>query len=729
MPEPKTLSIRFTRQDGLVQLAVVDAGHQLMLGRDVVCDVRLDGRKVSRRHLRLESRLDGIIVIADAGSHNGTFVNGARVDDVGVSVSAGDLVTAGEWEGKVELSPTRRTLPGMMAAATPLPAMPVSLPGQGDGATDPSYRTRDSQAANVAATPSGAFSPSSLLQPRLPQPVPNAATMQMGSGFMAAVAEAVPAPSPLTPPRATMTPAMLPAVTPLMVPRATQTPVLTPAQNLPQRPTTMVLPMSMRIADQVGPALTPAHGDWGWEDSPVGAVGSDALRAASLDENPIVRRFAETSTSLDFRGLSELPALEGQGSASTSMGMRAPAQAIDGIALRLVFKFTEALQSTDSMDEFLREMCEQLTQAARAKGVVVLLPDEAGVLVPRVVKQRRADEKIQLSRTVIDYVVQNQAALTTEDASADERFARGESVLRFDLKAVLCVPLIRRAHTDVPAAVIGVVYLTRDLPFTNTERDLVAALGHLIAMGLERTRLREEFAAAERTRRSLERFHAPDVVRRLMMDSSQGVHRDGLFLEPLEATVLFCDLAGFTTYCEHHEPEQVGMLLNSYLGTMTETVFAHGGTVDKFIGDAVMCIFGAPFSSGDDALRGVRCAIDMRRNFRALVRSGAVGDDARALDVHIGVNTGKVVAGTVGSPRRMEYTALGDTVNTAARLEGVAKSGQIVIGPLTAALVQDEIGLVAMGPVNLKGKGKGLQVFEVPDNDDDEVDLGIPVDL
>jgi adenylate cyclase len=483
-----------------------------------------------------------------------------------------------------------------------------------------------------------------------------------------------------------------------------------PAQGQ-HRPTTMVLPMSMRIADQVG-GVAPA-GDWGWEDTP---ASPDATRVGKLDENPIVKRFAETSTQLDFRGLSDLPQLDA-GPQNATIGMRAPAQAIDGIALRLVFKVTEALQSADSMDDFLREMCEQLSQAARAKGVVVLLPDDNGALAPRVVKQRRPDEKMQLSRTVIDYVVRNKAALTTEDASADERFARGESVLRFDLKAVLCVPLVKRNADGSAGDVIGVLYLTRDLPFTNTERDLVAALAHLIAMGLERSRLREEFAAAERTRRSLERFHAPDVVRRLMMESSQGVHRDGLFLEPLTATVLFCDLAGFTTFCEHHEPEQVGTLLNSYLGTMTETVFAWGGTVDKFIGDAVMCIFGAPFSSPDDALRAVRCAVDMRRNFRALVRSGAVGEDARALDVHIGVNTGKVVAGTVGSPRRMEYTALGDTVNTAARLEGVARTGQIVIGPATAALVHTQVPLRAMGAHQLKGKGAGVELYEVPDDD------------
>ncbi len=708
MAEPRTLSIRFMRQDGLVQDALVEPGCTLMLGRDVVCDVRLDGRKVSRRHLRLESRSDGIVVVGDAGSHNGTFVNGARVDEVGVSVSQGDLVVAGEWEGRIELSAPRRMVPGIVPLGV-TPVVPLLGRAGGDGLTDPNPKKIP---VDDKTAPAG-FSPS-LLATQAPRP---GATIQLGSGVMGAAAASA-APS---------RPAMIPNIGPAITPRAqpfvpvpsTSTSVspLTPAMT--SRPATMVLPMSMRIADNVGgPSMTPAHGhDWGWQDS--GPVASpDSLRAASLDENPIVRRFAETSTSLDFRGLSDLPALE-VGTASTSMGMRQPAQAIDGIALKLVFKFTEALQSTDSMDEFLREMCEQLTQAARAKAVVVLLPDEHGVLVPRVMKQRRADEKIQLSRTVIDYVVENQAALTTEDASADERFARGESVLRFDLKAVLCVPLVRREHNGAPAAVMGVVYLTRDLPFTNTERDLVAALGHLIAMGLERTRLREEFAAAERTRRSLERFHAPDVVRRLMMDSGQGVHRDGLFLEPLTATVLFCDLAGFTTFCEHHEPEEVGMLLNSYLGTMTETVFAHGGTVDKFIGDAVMCIFGAPFSSGDDAIRGVRCAIDMRRNFRALVRSGAVGDDARGLDVHIGVNTGKVVAGTVGSPRRMEYTALGDTVNTAARLEGVAKSGQIVIGPITAELVKDEIPLLAMGTVSLKGRNKGLTIFQIPDDDDD----------
>jgi adenylate cyclase len=682
MSDGRSLAIRFVRADGVATDAIVDVGRSVFVGRDLSCELRLDGRRVSRRHMRLENRADGVRVVADAGSHNGTFVNGNRITELGVIVNEGDVVSCGEWEGRVELraavEAARRASGPAMVPAFSMPAaavstMPPSVPPHarsqpsGDGMTDPRRQT---------ATPG-----------------PSAASA--GPPPLAGGAR-----GPVSPPPGAAPPPRAPTVATTMQPTSTP------------RQTSIVLPAGMRMADAQAP-MAPAARAWNWDEGV--PPTSEQVRTSRIDENPIVKRISETSTQLDFRGLSDLPQLD-QPTATTA-GMRAPAgSAIDAIALRLVFKVTETLSSTESMDDFLREMTEQLSQAARAKGVVVLLPGDAGHLVPRVVKTRRPDEKMQLSRTVIDYVVTNKAALTTEDASADERFARGESVLRFDLKAVLCVPLLKRLPDGRAGDVIGVLYLTRDLPFTNTERDLVAALAHLIAMGLERTRLREEFAAAERTRRSLERFHAPDVVRRLMMDSSQGVHRDGLFLEPLTATVLFCDLAGFTTYCEAHEPEQVGMLLNSYLATMTETVFAHGGTVDKFIGDAVMCIFGAPFMAPDDALRAVRCAAEMRRNFRALVQSGACGEDARGLDVHIGVNTGNVVAGTVGSPRRMEYTALGDTVNTAARLEGVAKKGQIVVGPATAALVRDRFPLVSMGAVNLKGKGAQVEVFLVPED-------------
>jgi adenylate cyclase len=675
MSEPCTLTIKFTRPDGLVANVLADPGRSILLGRDLSCDVRLDGRKVSRRHLRIENRADGAVVLFDNGSHNGTFVNGQRVHEA--SLVEGDLVQAGEWEGKVELrartgaQPVRGAAsasgmpPGMMPAiqlqrgSLPAPVPIAGAPQPSPGTTSGVTATKQQRVENTQSNPSGVDDESDAFE-SVTDPEELAALQQRNAARIDGIPGGPPAFVPSS--------------------RSGSNPV-----------TTRVMPIP----------------DWNWEES---APSTEALRSARVEDNPIVRRFNESQVNLDFRGLTELS----QQLQDSPTGLRPSSpQAIDGIALRLVFKVTEALANTDSMDQFLAEMCDSLQTAARAKGVIVLLPDETGSLAPRVVKMRRADEKIQLSRTVIEHATHNRSALTTEDAAADERFARGESVLRFDLKAVLCVPLMKDSD------VIGALYLTRDLPFSNTERDLVAALAQLIAMGLERSRLREQYAAAERTKRSLERFHAPDVVRRLMMESNApiGARGDGLFLEPLTATVLFCDLAGFTKWCEAHDAEQVGRVLNLYLGAMTEIVFAHGGTVDKFIGDAIMCIFGAPFMMQDDPLRAVRCAIEMRRSFRKLVISGEAGEAARGLDVHIGVNTGKVVAGTVGSAQRMEYTALGDTVNIAARLEGVARGGQICIGPTTAALVRDSVPLRSLGAVALKGKSDTIEVFEVPADD------------
>lgn len=459
------------------------------------------------------------------------------------------------------------------------------------------------------------------------------------------------------------------------------------------------------------PSQTPLSGSWRWQENAPKQNESEGIRATPVSQNPIVQRLTDSGVRLDFRDIGGLvsPAVE---RTLTPTGIN-----VDAVALQFVFQVTEALQAASSMDEFLADMSESLRSAARAKAVVVLLPDdEDGELVPRVVQTRRLDESVHLSRTVLQHAVSQRAAVTTEDAAADERFADGESVMRFDLKAVLVVPLMRQDD------VVGAVYLTRDLPFTDTERDLVAALAHMIAVGLERSRLRDQIVDEERQRRALERFHAPDVVRRLMMEDKATQEKSGagvgLFLESLQATVLFCDLSGFTRFCENNEPERVGQILNRYLGTMTEIVFEHGGTVDKYIGDAIMCVFGAPFMSPDDPLRAVRCAVQMRAAFRRMRRSGELSDEPVELDVHIGVNTGKVVAGTVGSPLRMEYTALGDTVNLAARLEGVAKAGQIVIGPATAQLVQTDIALSSLGKVDIKGKSEPIEVFAVVEDEE-----------
>lgn len=654
------VKITFVRSDGLTQLLTIGPGETVLVGRDLTCGCRLEGRKVSRRHLRLTWRDDGVH-LEDNGSHNGTFINGVRVTES--RLGGGEILNVGEWEGRVEHAEgegrRRQTVPGLM------PAVALS---------DEARREPSEHDVFTSRMPPGPGGPA--LSARLPTP-------PQGLGR-----------APL--PRSAL---MLDREGPSSFDAATDPSLRS------QKARGAAALEGERLSDT---RIIDMQSVWLWEEgeSP-SEVSGDAIRAAPVTENPIVKRLTQSHGALDFRGLGDLKPTD----APQTLG---PGFNVDAVALQLVFKVTESLHAAPSMDAFLADMSDSLASAARAKAVVVLLPDEqTGELVPRVVKNRRQDESIHLSRTVIEHSIRKKSAVTTEDASADERFASGESVLRFDLKAVLVVPLMRDEDC------IGALYLTRDLPFTNTERDLVAAIAHLIAVGLERSKLREHVAREERQRRALERFHAPDVVRRLMMEENvpASARGDGLFLEQLTATVLFCDLSGFTRFCESQEPEVVGRLLNLYLGSMTETVFAHGGTVDKYIGDAIMCIFGAPFSQPDDALRAVQCAIDMRRGFRRLVERGELGEGDLPLDVHIGVNTGPVVAGTVGSSLRMEYTALGDTVNLAARLEGVAKPGQIVIGPRTAALVNEAVELRSLGEVAIKGKREAIEVFEVLDEE------------
>jgi adenylate cyclase len=175
-------------------------------------------------------------------------------------------------------------------------------------------------------------------------------------------------------------------------------------------------------------------------------------------------------------------------------------------------------------------------------------------------------------------------------------------------------------------------------------------------------------------------------------------------------TILFSDIQGFTGISERLSPPEVANLLNDYFSLMTEVIFKHGGTLDKYIGDALMALFGAPFLHEDDAVRAVRTAIEMRNELKGLM---ARKEDNVKFNIRIGVNTGNVVAGNIGSMQRMEYTVLGDAVNTAARLETMAKAGQILIGERTYQLAKDFFDIKPVGKWRVKGKEKEVMVYEV----------------
>jgi len=269
--------------------------------------------------------------------------------------------------------------------------------------------------------------------------------------------------------------------------------------------------------------------------------------------------------------------------------------------------------------------------------------------------------------------------------------------------------LMLTALTDVEHKVRGIDAGADDFlskPVNNTE--LQSRIRSLLRAKFYRQQILEKNVLLEKI---LTRWQSPEVVREILADTSRlrlgGVRST--------VTVLFADLSGFTPFSETRPPEAVMDVLNQAFSRLTEIVFKHQGTLDKFIGDCLMAFFGAPISSGHDAVSAVRAALEMRAAFNEL--KGQWGDERAQLGLAIGVNTGEAIVGNVGSDRRMEYTVIGDTVNVAARLQDKAVAGQILIGEATHAEVVAEVGdlLVCreLKDIALKGREQALAIHEV----------------
>ena len=212
----------------------------------------------------------------------------------------------------------------------------------------------------------------------------------------------------------------------------------------------------------------------------------------------------------------------------------------------------------------------------------------------------------------------------------------------------------------------------------------------------------------ERLKSTLARYVSDDVATRILTE------RNDLELkgELREVTVVFLDIRGFTALSERMSPRDVVAMLNDYFEVIIEVVFKHHGTVNKFIGDAVMAVFGAPFAVDDAPMRAVRAAVDIEQAVAAVNQrrkdAGLLG-----VTVGIGINTGQAVAGNVGSERRMEYTVIGDEVNLAQRLEGLAREGEVLVSQATYDHVRDRVQARAREPVQVKGKTIPVWIYEI----------------
>lgn len=231
-------------------------------------------------------------------------------------------------------------------------------------------------------------------------------------------------------------------------------------------------------------------------------------------------------------------------------------------------------------------------------------------------------------------------------------------------------------------------------------RELGLAFNHMIEGLKERDQVKDVFS----------RYVTKDVASKILKNE-EGTHLGG---ERRRVTVMFADIRGFTSIAENMSPEEVISILNEYFEIMVDTVFKYEGTLDKFMGDCVMAVFGAPFYHGDDEERAVCCALEMQKEIEDF-NNKRKREGKREIEVGIGINTGYAIAGNIGSSKRIEYTVIGDTVNLAARLQEMALAGRIIISQDTFKEIHDRVEIVAMDPVMVKGRLKPVSVYRLMD--------------
>lgn len=380
--------------------------------------------------------------------------------------------------------------------------------------------------------------------------------------------------------------------------------------------------------------------------------------------------------------------------------------------LFVLYEISRQLNSIQDFNELLKKIMDLIFQIIDADFGFVILAGDKGKsdLAPVVVKYKddkvRARGELKASQTIINRVVRDKVALLTINAMDDSRLDHAQSLVMQEIRSAMCVPLWKKDK------IIGVIQLDSIRPdnqFTDDDLELLKAIGCQMAMVIEQASLNEQIREEERLRNRLERFHSPQVIEMILRDSK---HTKEDIMEPkdLTATILFTDIIGFTRMSEKMPPREVNLMLNQFFSHMTDIIFKHDGTLDKYIGDSLMAIFGAPMEKKEDAERAIQAAKEMRQE---LLKMMANIEDDRRFAVRIGINTGRVVAGNIGSPNRMEYTVIGDPVNIASRLESIARANQILIGEETYKLVKSKFKMKKVGPKKVKGKAQEVMVYEV----------------
>jgi adenylate cyclase len=376
--------------------------------------------------------------------------------------------------------------------------------------------------------------------------------------------------------------------------------------------------------------------------------------------------------------------------------------------LRVSYDLSRAVGVELDIDTLLNKILDRAFELLPADRGVVLLYDDTGGLAPRCVRTKRkssADEQVVLSTTIINEVLRDKIAVLSSDASVDSRFSGAHSIIMQGIRSSMAVPLLYANE------VFGIMLLDSQIAanaFQEKDLQLFQNVANQAAVAIQNSLFARKLREEALTRERFQRLLSPAIAEQVMSGKVE-VAKGG---ELRDTTMLFTDIRGFTSMSESRSPQEIVDMLNEYFELMVEIIFKYEGTLDKFVGDEIMALYGSPVKHDDDPIRAVRSALDM---LQVLEAWNAQRTGAGKVPVHIGlgINTGEVVAGYLGSSKALEYTVIGDAVNTGARLCSAAQAGQLLVSEFTHQRLDNLFDVQEQPPMPLKGKSKPMRIYSV----------------
>jgi len=375
--------------------------------------------------------------------------------------------------------------------------------------------------------------------------------------------------------------------------------------------------------------------------------------------------------------------------------------------LRLGSELMHHLSAYHDLSVILAKAADELLRVFRADRCMIMLYHEEGdQLIPKVVRSRKGvSDELTVSSSVLHEVKQSKSAVLCSDSSQDPRFSGASSLILQGIRSVMCSPVMDNGRF------CGVVHLDSHqgtAMFTRKDLQLLTSIVHYIAMAIANADLLRKVEQETRFKAQFERLLSPSVAEQVMSGAVR-LEKGG---ELRDITILFADIRGFTKLSHVSTATKVVAMLNRYFEMVVDIIFKHGGTVDKYIGDEIMVLFGAPVTVSNAADRAVQCALEMQAALHQFNERQKTFQES-PIEIGIGINSGEVVVGSIGSSRTMQYTCIGDAVNVASRLTSLAQAGEVIIGDASKNRLQESFTFDALPPFSVKGIAAPMQAWFV----------------